>query len=220
MFEDMTRTITPDVSKIIQKILTEEKPKTVRELVQKTVETTGKEEEEVYEIIKILEENRVIRLGHAKIERTLPPSVYSYLFKIHYYSLEFWSIFILTCAFFPIIIFIRQDSPVLFLRVIFGVLFGIFIPGWAITNLIFPRIFETIDQFERVLLAIGINIGISIFAGLLLNQVWIIDSMPFTVTIGAITFVVLILSITFRILIGGEKIKFRIPKIKLFKKKK
>ena len=142
-----------------------------------------------------------------------------YLLKIHYYSIEFWSIFVLTGIFFPIIIFIRQDSPILFLRILFGILFGVFIPGWTITNLIFPRISENIDQFERVLLAIGINIGISIFSGLLLNQVWIIDSIPFTVTIGGITFVALILSITFRILIGGEKIKFRMPKIKLFKRK-
>ncbi len=220
MFEDMTRTIAPDVRKIIKKILTEEKPKTVRELVQKTVETTGKEEEEVFQIIKTLEQEKSIRLGPAKIDRALPSTVYGYFLKIHYYSLEFWIIFILTCIFFPIIIFIGTDSPVLFLRIIFGVLFGVFIPGWTITNLIFPRIAETIDQFERILLAIGINIGISIFTGLLLNQVWIIDSMPFTVSIGAITFVALILSATLRILIGGEKIKFRIPKIKLFKRKK
>ena len=220
VFEDMTSTITPDIRKIIQKILVEEKPKTVRQLVQKTVDATGKEEDEIYQIIKTLEKEKVIRLGPEKIERGLPSSVYDYFFKIHYYSIEFWSIFILTSIFFPIVIFIEQDSPALFLRVIFGVIFGVFIPGWVITNLMFPRISETIDQFERVLLAIGINIGISIFAGLLLNRVWIIDSMPFTVTIGALTFVVLILSVIIRILIGGEKIKFRIPKIKIFKKKK
>ncbi|MCG3215154.1 MAG: DUF1616 domain-containing protein [Candidatus Heimdallarchaeota archaeon] len=209
-----------ETRKEIQKILVEEKPKTVRELVKKTVVTTGKEKEEIYQIVKKLEKERIIKLGSQKVDRTLPTSISEYLFKIHFFSIEFWSILLLTCIFFPIIILINPESPFLFLRVIWGLLFGLFIPGWTITNLIFPKVFELIDQFERALIAIGVNIGISIFTGLILNNVWIIDSIPFTITIGILTFVILILSVILRILIGSNKIQFKMPKIKLFKKKK
>lgn len=195
------------LKKIIQKILSEEKPKTVRELVKKTIDSTGKTREEVYGLIQDLEKEKIVRLGSPKIERILPESISSFLFKLHYFSIEFWLIVFLISIFFPIIILISPDSPVLFLRIIMGILFGMIIPGWVITNIFFPRIYEIIDQTERVLISIGINIGISIFTGLMLNTVWIIDSLPFVVIIGSLTFVSLIVSTMIRILIGSNRIK-------------
>ena len=56
-----------ETRKEIQKILVEEKPKTVRELVKKTVVTTGKEKEEIYQIVKKLEKERIIKLGSQKV---------------------------------------------------------------------------------------------------------------------------------------------------------
>ncbi|MFX0141900.1 MAG: 3-hydroxyacyl-CoA dehydrogenase family protein, partial [Candidatus Hodarchaeota archaeon] len=42
----------------------------------------------------------------------------------------------------------------------------------------------------EALIAIGINVGIAIFSGLILNQIWIINSTPFAVVIGSFTFTV------------------------------
>ena len=195
------------LKKIIQKILAEEKPKTVRELVEKTRNITGKSKEEIYGLIQDLEKSKIIYLGSPKIERTLPISLSSYILKLHYFSVEFWLIILLTSVFFPTIILIPSDSSFLFLRVIMGLLFGIFIPGWAITNIFFPRIYETIDQLERVLISLGINIGIAIFSGLMLNTVWIIDSLSFVVVIGSLTIIALLISTIIRILIGSGKFK-------------
>jgi uncharacterized membrane protein len=203
----MNKQETNGLKKIIQKISAEEKPTTVRELVKKTIDLTGKSKEEVYELIQNLEKVKIIRLGSPKIERTLPENFSSYVFKIHYFSIEFWLICFLTLIFFPIIIYVPPDSPLLFLRVIMGFLFGIFIPGWVISNIFFPRIYETISQIERILISIGINIGISIFTGLMLDTVWIIDSMPFVIVIGCLTIVTLLISSSIRVLLGASKIR-------------
>ena len=207
------------IKPVIQKIINEEKPKTVRQLVNKTIAITGKNEEEIYFAVQELEKDNVIQLGSPKITRDLPSTIREYLSKNKYFSIEFWTITFLICIFFPIGIFIPSDSPFQFLRLIIGILFGILVPGWTITNLVFPKLYETIDQLERVLIAIGMNIGIIIFSGLILNEIWLIDSIPFVIIIGSFTFLAHLLSVSLRILIGSNKIKIKIPKMNIFKKK-
>ena len=102
-----------------------------------------------------------------------------------------------------------------------GDISGILLPGWVITNLIFPKVYETINQFERILLSLGISIGIAIFSGLILDDVWIIDSFALTTTIGSFSLFILIISLLNRILIGLEKYRNIINKIsQVFSKKK
>ena len=203
----MSKTDGLAIEKIVQKTLQEEKPRTVKKLIERTVELTSKDKYEVFLVVQELERNKKIHLGSPKIIRKLPETILEYLITINYFSIEFWTIFLLTALFFPIIILISEESSFLFLRVIFGFLFLLFIPGWSITNLFFPKLYETIDQFERVLIAIGVNVGIAIFSGLILNQVWIINSIPFAIVIGSFTFAVLLLSSLLRIYIGSSKSK-------------
>ncbi|MBY8999973.1 MAG: DUF1616 domain-containing protein [Candidatus Heimdallarchaeota archaeon] len=208
-----------EIKKIIQKIVNEEKPKTVKQLINKTAIITGNDEQEIYFAIQELEKNKIIRLGSPTLLRELPTTVNEYLFRNRYFSIEFWIIIFLICAFFPVGMLIPADSSFQFLRVIIGVLFGLFIPGWTITNLVFPKLYEKIDQLERVLIAVGMNIGIIIFSGLILNEIWLIDSVPFVIIIGSFTFLMHLLSVTVRILIGSNKIQIKLPKISTLRKK-
>ncbi len=215
-----------EIKKAIQKIMNEDKPKTVRQLMTRTITVTGKEESEIYLAIQELEKANIIKLGSPKITRELPKSVHEYLFRNKYFVVEFWTLLILISMFVPIGLFIPADSFFSFLRIIFGVLFGLFIPGWTITNLIFPRLYENIDQLERVLIAVGMNIGIIIFSGLILNAIWLIDSVPFVIIIGSFSLFIHLLSVIFRILLGSEIIKVKskmflakLSEINIFKKK-
>jgi len=203
----MSKEDTNTIEKVVQQILLEEKPKTVKKLIERTIELTSKDKYEIFLVVQELEKTRRIHLGSPKIIRKLPENILEYFLKINYFSIEFWVIFLLTALFFPIIILIPEESSFLFLRVIFGFMFILFIPGWSIANLFFPKLYETIDQFERVLIAIGINVGIAIFSGLILNEIWIIDSIPFAIVIGSFTFVVSLLSALLRIYIGSNKSK-------------
>ncbi len=215
-----------EIKKAIQKIMNEDKPKTVRQLMTRTITVTGKEESEIYLAIQELEKANIIKLGSPKITRELPKSAHEYLFRNKYFVVEFWTLLILISMFVPIGLFIPADSFFSFLRIIFGVLFGLFIPGWTITNLIFPRLYENIDQLERVLIAVGMNIGIIIFSGLILNAIWLIDSVPFVIIIGSFSLFIHLLSVIFRILLGSEIIKVKskmflakLSEINIFKKK-
>ena len=203
----MNKTDDLTIEKVVQKTLQEEKPRTVKKLIERTVELTRKDRYEVFLVVQELEKAKKIHLGAPKIIRKLPETIQEYFLKVNYFSIEFWTIFLLTALFFPVIILISEESSFLFLRVIFGFLFILFIPGWSITNLFFPRLYETIDQFERVLFAIGVNVGIAIFSGLILNQVWIINSTPFAIIIGSFTFAALLLASLLRIYIGSNRNK-------------
>lgn len=210
---------TSEVKKIILKVMNDDKPKTVKQLIAKTVSSSGKEEQEVYEAVRELEKEKAIHLGAPKIERDLPKTLNNYIFKRSYYAIEFWIIVSFIVAFLIIGILVEPDSPFSFLRVIVGSLAGLFIPGWVTANLIFPKIYEKIDQLERVLISLGINIGVTIFIGLLLDQIWAINSMAYVTALVSFTLIVHIASVVLRILLGSEKIKINLPKIKFFKKR-
>ncbi len=201
------------IEKVIQKIMNEDKPKTVKQLVTRTITVTGKEEGEIYLAIQELEKTNIIKLGSPNITRELPKSVHEYLFRNKYFVVEFWTLLILISIFVPVGLFIPADSFFSFLRIIFGVLFGLFIPGWIITNLIFPKLYENIDQLERVLLAVGMNIGIIIFSGLILNAIWLIDSAPFVTIIGSFSLFIHLLSVVVRILLGSKTLKVKSKRI-------
>jgi uncharacterized membrane protein len=193
--------------------MNEDKPTTVKQLITRTIAVTGKHERDIYLVIQELEKTNVIKLGSPKITRELPKSVHEYLFRNKYFVVEFWTLLILISMFVPLGLLIPADSFFSFLRIIFGVLFGLFIPGWIITNLIFPRLYENIDQLERVLLAVGINIGIIIFSGLILNAIWLIDSAPFVIIIGSFSLFIHLLSVVVRILLGSKTLEVKSKRI-------
>lgn len=190
------------IKKTIQKILNEEKPKTVKKLIERTEELSKADKTSIYLVIRELEQEKIIQLGSPRIERKLPSSITSYLLKLNYYAFEFWLILILTALFVITTMVIQEGSILFFLRITMGIIFSVFVPGWVVTSLLFPKPYEVIDQLERTLISLGINIGIMVFTGLILNQVWIISNVPYVIIISSITLLVLIISFGFRILIG------------------
>ncbi|MHA1259117.1 MAG: DUF1616 domain-containing protein [Candidatus Heimdallarchaeaceae archaeon] len=188
---------------VAKKILSEERPKTVKELVCRIVELTNKTEADIYAVIKNMEKENQIALASPKPKRKIPESFSEYLFKKHYYSMEVWSIFLFTLVFFSFN-FLEDNNPFLkTLKIIVAGSFIIIIPGWSLTNVIFPRINGTIDQIERILISIGLSVGIAIFNGLVLNKLWIIDSLEIIVITTSITLASLLLSVIIRVLIGS-----------------
>ena len=211
---------TVKTKKLIQDILRDERPNTVRRLVHLVQKKTSLEKTEIYEASQQMEKEKKIHLGATRIERKLPSTLRNFFLKSHYYSVEFWVILSFTLIFFPLVLLVQKDSPVIFLRTIIGLLFCLFIPGWTFANLLFPKLYETIDQFERMLLALGVNIGIVIFTGISLDMYWIIDDYSFVVSIGLVTIVLLFISSTLRILIGSGKLETVFKKVILKKGEK
>ncbi len=211
---------TAKTKQLIQDTLRDERPNTVRRLVHLVQKKTDLEKTEIYGAIQQMEKEKKIHLGATRIERNLPSTLRNFFLRFHYYSVEFWVILSFTLIFFPLVLLVQRDSPVIFLRTIIGLLFCLFIPGWTFANLLFPKLYETIDQFERILLALGVNIGIVIFTGISLDTYWVIDDYSFVVSIGLVTIVLLLLSSALRILIGSGKLETVFNKVILKKGEK
>ena len=211
---------TANTKQLIQDTLRNERPNTVRRLVHLVQKKTNLEKTEIYDAIQQMEKEKKIHLGATRIERNLPSTLRNFFLRFHYYSVEFWVILSFTLIFFPLVLLVQNDSPVIFLRTIIGLLFCLFIPGWTFANLLFPKLYETIDQFERMLLALGVNIGIVIFTGISLDTYWVIDDYSFVISIGLITIVLLLISSTLRILIGSGKLESFFNKVILKKGEK
>lgn len=192
----------------------EEKPKTVKKLSERTAELSKTDRITVYNIIREMENEGEIHLGSVKIERKFPSTFSQYFLQVNYYSVEFWILISLSILFFLTVLLISKDSPFYFLRVIMGIIYGLIVPGWAISIVIFPKLYEIIDQIERTLIAIGINIGTIVFGGLILNQIWSLDNKAFVITLGSVTIVATILSATIRIMMGSGKLSLENLKIK------
>jgi len=210
----MNRNESSEVKKMIKEILAKEKPKTVKKLSDRVIELSKKNIDIVYDAIKEMEMEGEIKLGSPKIERKLPDTISNYLFKSRYFSIEFWLLVGLTVIFTIATLLIPTNSPFQFLRTIMGIIYGLFIPGWAISCVVFPKLYETIDQIERTLVAIGINIGTMIFGGLILNQIWAVDNLPFVVMLSSVTIISLVVSATIRILLGTGRIDLGYKRIK------
>ena len=211
---------TAKTKQLIQKILTNERPNTVRRLVHLVQKKTDLEITEIYGAIRQMEKEKDIHLVAPRIERKLPSTLIDFFLRFHYYSIEFFIISLFTLIFFPLVLLVQEGSPISFLRTIIGLLFCLLIPGWTFANLLFPRLYETIDQFERILLAFGVNIGIVIFTGISLDTYWVIDDYSFVVSIGLVTIVLLLLSSALRILIGSGKLETVFNKVILKKGEK
>ena len=219
---------TTKTMKLIQDTLKDERPNTVKRLVHLVQKKTSLEKTEIYDAIQQMEKEKKIHLGATRIERKLPSTLRNFFLRFHYYSVEFWVILSFTLIFFLLVLLVQKGSPVTFLRTMIdfpivllvqkgpfvtflrtmiGLLYCLFIPGWTFANLLFPKLYETIDQFERMLLALGINIGIVIFTGISLDTYWVIDDYSFIISIGVVTIVLLFISSTLRILIGSGKLE-------------
>lgn len=206
MSESMNANEGSELKKLVKKILSEEKPKSVRKLSERVAELSKKERKHIYNIIREMEFEGEIKLGSPRVERKLPTTVFQYILESHYYSLEFWGLIIMTVFFALTVLLIPIGSSFQFVRIIMGIIYGLFIPGWAITNCFFPILYETIDQVERILLAIGTNIAIMIFGGLVLDQVWAINNPPFVIMLSSITVGANFLTVCVRILISTGKL--------------
>lgn len=72
------------------------------------------------------------------------------------------------------------------MRIIFGLPFILFFPGYALIALLFPRK-KDIDWIERIALSFGLSIALVPLAGLLLNYIWEISLYPILVSLEILT---------------------------------
>ncbi|MDD5503614.1 MAG: DUF1616 domain-containing protein, partial [Candidatus Thermoplasmatota archaeon] len=72
------------------------------------------------------------------------------------------------------------------MRIIFGLPFILFFPGYALIALLFPRRTD-IGGIERIALSFGLSIALVPLTGLLLNYIWEISLYPILISLEILT---------------------------------
>lgn len=149
---------------------------TVSELVESLVEQKG---------LKFKDATRAVyvewKKGTLDLSETNPPSTLaSYFFNLE--SLWFWGITGLV-AITMLVVFTVNASSLLYVRYVLGGAFVLFLPGFMLISVLYPRSGE-LDGLERVALSIGLSLAIVPLVGLVLNYTpWGIRLEPIMISL-------------------------------------
>jgi hypothetical protein len=164
--------------------------KTVRDLVTRLqIIDHSLTVEDICIIVKALEKEKKIVLAHPQVHY----SFFGYLTK-SYASLPFW-LAIAIVAMTLVVAYIPYQNVEQWsaFRGVVGGAFMLFIPGYALTKLIFPR--RQLKYTELIAFSIGLSLAFSSLVGLILNHISWKLSLDLTVmTLGLLTLLLLVLS--------------------------
>jgi hypothetical protein len=151
------------LAQTITNLIKKEKPNTIQQLIELTINQTSTPEQEIIKQIKQLQNKGIIKL-HEPPQPT-PQTLSSYLKKTeaHWY----WTTLVLTIAATISALTIAEDAyPLAYIRYILGSPLILFLPGYGLTKALFPKHtpFQTsstgLDQAIRIALSIGLSISI------------------------------------------------------------
>lgn len=132
--------------------------------------------------------------GSLKLEDPKPPlSFPEYIFRLDY-STWFWtciSLVLLTLLLIPI----TDVYPLLLpLRYVVGTIFVLFLPGYALVELLYPEA-RSLTPLERIALSIGLSLAIVPLLGLLLNYTpWGIRLVPIITSLSVLVVLLLVVA--------------------------
>lgn len=152
------------LDKLILKIVETNQPKNVRELVQLVQEQVDANLEDITGEIKDLQQK-----GLLVLEEPMTPTIHFSDFLSSRKSLWFWVTICLTLfAFISIIFFPETGTPLSYLRYAFGFVLAVFLPGYCLTETLFPRK-NSMDEIERFTFSVGLSFAVTALVGLFLG---------------------------------------------------
>ena len=163
---------TTDLTEKILKVINEKKPQSVKHLTEVVKETSGFEEEEILESVLKMKAEGIINLDD---EATQPQRSVTHL-KIGKILFWYWMIIAIGTLAAVTIFTIPEDFyPWIYARNILGVIFVLFLPGYALIKALFPvnmpikTSAENLEALERFALSISMSIALVAIVGLILN---------------------------------------------------
>ena len=158
---------------VILDILDVRQPKNVKELFQLVQEQTDAKLEDIEKTVKSLHRKGLVSLDEPSHNKENFVSFLS-LPKGRW----FWIVIGVSLLAFISILFIPEaDTPLSYIRYIFAFILVAFLPGYCLTETLFPRE-DSLDIIERVTFSIGLSFAITALVGLFLSFT------PFKLTLG------------------------------------
>lgn len=165
-----------DLDKIILETAKSLNQPIVSDLVDNLVNKKGLKFKEATKAVYIEWKKGTLVLTEAKPSSSLA----SYLFNLE--NMWFWGTTILV-AFTMLVVFTVDSTVLLYVRYVLGGIFILFLPGFMLVSVLYPRGRE-IDELERVALSIGLSLAIVPLVGLVLNYTpWGITLTPIMISL-------------------------------------
>jgi hypothetical protein len=179
------------IKDVIVKTIKEQKPETTSQLIKIVQETTNLPEKEIINILSQLEAEDKIHFN--KKQEMASASIGTSLFTSE--AAWYWATMAVAITTTITVFTISQDSyPLAYVRNILGVIFVLFLPGYAFIKALFPTKVpietssESLDNIERIALSIGVSIALTSIVGLILYYTPIgIGLAPITLSLLALT---------------------------------
>ncbi len=151
------------IEKRIIEIINIDKPKTVQIIVDILKTEYNIDQDILIEYVYELSEKGIITL---KTENKITPvNFIQYLKSIN--SSWYWIIVLFTIATNIIVYIIPSTSQLIFIRYIFSFIYLFYLPGYAITKILYPK--NNVSNTLRVIISLALSIGIIYLISLLLN---------------------------------------------------
>ena len=152
------------LSRVILKVIETKQPKDVKELVQFVQEQVDASLDDIKSEVKNLQRKEVVTLEESTTHANrLSNLLYSRK------NVWFWFIVSFTIlAFISIIFFPDSGSLLSYLRYSFGFILAAFLPGYCLTEVLFPKK-SSMDEIERFTLSIGLSFAVTALVGLFLS---------------------------------------------------
>jgi len=152
------------LDKVILKIVETKQPKNVREIVQLVQEQIGASLDDIMREVMDLQQK-----GRIMLEKPTIPMKHFSDFLSSRKSLWFWiTIGLALLAFVSILFLPETGTPLSYLRYAFGFVLAVFLPGYCLTETMFPRK-NSMDEIERFTFSVGLSFAVTALVGLFLG---------------------------------------------------
>jgi hypothetical protein len=175
------------------------KPENVQQLIDQVQALSSKPKQEILNRIMHLEQEEKIHLK--PVQTPTPEKFSSYLHSNH--AVWYWITMTLTLTTMLVVFVVPEnDFPLVYIRYVLGIIFVLWLPGYAFIKALFPQTLpftralahslgtteENLDIIERVALSLGMSIALVPIVGLLLNYTpWGIRLTPIVLSLTILT---------------------------------
>ena len=175
----------PSIRTLIEKAVTMH-PSTVGQLARQVEAESAVDEVEFLETVKSMVREKAIVLEEPSYDIE---TVLDYLFTITL-SGWFWATLAVVAVSLMVVAVTPDVFPVNVPRWVLGSIFVLFLPGYALLQLLFPKGSE-LDSLERFALDIGLSLAVVPLIGLMLNFTpWGIRLIPIVISLAGFTIIV------------------------------
>ena len=175
----------PSIRTLIEKAITKH-PSTVGQLAHQVQAANAVDEVEFLETVKSMLRDKTVVLEAPSYD---VETVLDYLFTITL-SGWFWAVLAVTAVSLIVVAATPDVFPLNVPRWVLGSIFVLFLPGYSMLQLLFPKGSE-LDSLERFALDIGLSLAVVPLIGLMLNFTpWGIRLIPIVISLAGFTIIV------------------------------